>query len=55
MESLILKASGEKPDFDLLEAEIPDPVPGFVIVKVSAVGLCHHDISVIDGTLSRGV
>ena len=55
MESLILKTSGEKPDFDLIEAEIPDPVPGFVIVKVSAVGLCHHDISVIDGTLSRGV
>ena len=38
MESLILKTSGEKPDFDLLEAEIPDPISGFVIVKVSAVG-----------------
>ena len=55
MDSLVLKTAGEKPDFDLVKGELPEPVSGFVTVKVGAVGLCHHDISVIDGTLSRGV
>ncbi|MEU7584542.1 Zn-dependent alcohol dehydrogenase [Streptomyces sp. NPDC041068] len=33
------------------DLEIRDPGPGEVLVAVSAAGLCHSDLSVIDGTI----
>ncbi|MEV0317060.1 Zn-dependent alcohol dehydrogenase [Streptomyces sp. NPDC050658] len=33
------------------DLEIRDPGPGEVLVAISAAGLCHSDLSVIDGTI----
>ena len=33
------------------ELEVRDPGPGEVLVKLAASGLCHTDVSVIDGTI----
>ncbi|MFF4750563.1 Zn-dependent alcohol dehydrogenase [Streptomyces sp. NPDC002514] len=33
------------------DLEIRDPGPGEVLVAVSAAGLCHSDLSVVDGTI----
>ncbi|WP_328494819.1 Zn-dependent alcohol dehydrogenase [Streptomyces sp. NBC_00414] len=33
------------------DLEIRDPGPGEVLVSVSAAGLCHSDLSVVDGTI----
>lgn len=37
------------------EVELDDPGPGEVRVKVSAAGLCHSDLSTIDGSRPRPV
>ena len=54
MKSLILKEPGEIPEFQVVDAPEPTLVPQGVIIKVAAAGVCHHDISVMDGTLKRG-
>lgn len=33
------------------DLEIRDPGPGEVLVAIAAAGLCHSDLSVIDGTI----
>ncbi|MFD6290853.1 Zn-dependent alcohol dehydrogenase [Streptomyces sp. NPDC060205] len=33
------------------DLEIRDPGPGEVLVEISAAGLCHSDLSVLDGTI----
>ncbi|MFF4564030.1 Zn-dependent alcohol dehydrogenase [Streptomyces sp. NPDC001435] len=33
------------------DLEVRDPGPGEVLVSVSAAGLCHSDLSVVDGTI----
>ena len=35
------------------ELELADPGPGEVLVRVAAAGLCHSDVSVIDGSRPR--
>ncbi len=42
----ISKAGG---DWELIERDIPEPVPGQVRVKVEACGICHSDALVKDG------
>jgi len=54
MKSLILKEPGEEPDFQIVDSPEPALIPDGVIIKVAAVGVCHHDVSVMDGTLRRG-
>ena len=54
MKSLILKEPGEIPEFQVVDVPEPTLVPQGVIIKVAAAGVCHHDISVMDGTLRRG-
>ncbi len=54
MKSLILKEPGENPELQVVDLPEPTLVPEGVIVKVAAAGVCHHDISVMDGTLKRG-
>ena len=54
MKSLILKEPGEIPEFQVVDAPEPTLVPQGVIIQVAAAGVCHHDISVMDGTLRRG-
>ena len=55
MRALTLKNPGQDP---LLVVEsVQDPVVSAnqVLVRVAAVGLCYHDIAVMNGTLTRGV
>ncbi|CAM5658129.1 Alcohol dehydrogenase OS=Streptomyces antimycoticus OX=68175 GN=SANT12839_056460 PE=3 SV=1 [Streptomyces antimycoticus] len=33
------------------DLEVRDPGPGEVLVRIAAAGLCHSDLSVIDGTI----
>ena len=35
------------------EVELDPPGPGVVLVKIAAAGLCHSDLSVIDGNRPR--
>ena len=55
MKSWVLRVPGTIPQFDIVECEIPYPTADFVLMKVAAVGLCHHDIAVMSGLLKRGV
>ena len=54
MKALILKEPGEKPDIQVVDSPEPSLTSDGVIIKVGASGICHHDISVMDGTLRRG-
>ena len=49
MKALVCRGSGEP----LRVEEIPDPVPGVgeVLVRVRAAGICHSDLSMVNGTL----
>jgi alcohol dehydrogenase len=38
---------------ELAELELDDPGPGEILVRVRAAGLCHSDLSVIDGSRPR--
>ena len=38
---------------DILERDLAPPGPGELLVRVRAAGLCHSDLSVIDGTRPR--
>jgi propanol-preferring alcohol dehydrogenase len=53
MKAMILKKLGRIEDFDLpLElAEVPIPIPkdGEILVKVSACGVCHTELDIIEG------
>ena len=40
--------SDSKP-LEIVEAELDDPGPGELLIKMSAAGLCHSDLSVING------
>src|SRR5262245_37143801 len=37
----------------IVELELDPPGPGEVLVKIKAAGLCHSDLSVIDGNRPR--
>ena len=37
----------------ITEVELDDPGPGEMLVKIGAAGLCHSDLSVIDGSRPR--
>ena len=54
MKALILKEPGAKPDIRVVDSPEPSLTSDGVIIKVAASGICHHDISVMDGTLRRG-
>jgi S-(hydroxymethyl)glutathione dehydrogenase/alcohol dehydrogenase len=49
MRALVCRGAGEP----LRVEEIPDPVPGEgeVLVRVRAAGICHSDLSMVNGTL----
>ena len=40
-------------DFQLAQVPVPEPAEGEVLVRVKAAGLCHSDLSVIDGNRPR--
>jgi alcohol dehydrogenase, propanol-preferring len=39
---------------ELLERDVPVPLPGEVLVRVRACGVCRTDLHVVDGELQRG-
>jgi Zn-dependent alcohol dehydrogenase len=43
----------ESRPLEIVEAELDPPGPGEVLVRVHAAGLCHSDLSVIDGSRPR--
>src|SRR5438105_5477182 len=55
----VLNKMGVEPPYDrsrplsIDEVELDPPGPGEVLVKVAAAGLCHSDLSVIDGNRPR--
>ena len=38
--------------FEIMELDIDDPGPGEVMLRMSAAGLCHSDLHMMDGDLS---
>lgn len=38
---------------DIVDIELDDPGPGEVLIKMTAAGLCHSDLSVVDGNRPR--
>jgi D-arabinose 1-dehydrogenase-like Zn-dependent alcohol dehydrogenase len=42
----VSKAGGP---FELVERDIPDPGPGYVLIKVQACGICHSDVFTKEG------
>ena len=55
MKSLVLRESSTVPVMEIIEVSDPVICDGEVLVKVAAAAICHHDVSVMDGTLRRGV
>jgi alcohol dehydrogenase len=56
--AVLRQAGAERPydrsrPLDLVEVELDGPGPGEVLVRVRAAGLCHSDLSTIDGTRPR--
>ena len=45
---------GSRP-LEVVELNLADPGPGELLVKVTAAGLCHSDLSVVDGSRPRPV
>ncbi|WBB68031.1 zinc-binding dehydrogenase [Micromonospora sp. WMMD812] len=50
MRALVVRGVGELPRVE--EVELPDPGPGEVRVVVRAAGVCHSDLSMVNGTLA---
>jgi alcohol dehydrogenase len=52
----VLEATGHAPPFAdarplrVMELELDPPGPGEVLVRIAAAGVCHSDLSVVDGT-----
>ncbi|SCG34402.1 Zn-dependent alcohol dehydrogenase [Micromonospora coxensis] len=50
MRALVARAVGDPPRVE--EIDLPAPGPGEVRVDVRAAGVCHSDLSMVDGTLT---
>ena len=55
MLALRLEDPGSRAPLALVEAPVPVPKAGEVLVRVAACGFCHHDLLLMTGTLRRGV
>ena len=57
--SAVLREMGAPPPYaesrplEVIEVELDPPGPGELLVRVGAAGLCHSDLSVIDGSRPR--
>ncbi|MDP2728535.1 MAG: alcohol dehydrogenase catalytic domain-containing protein, partial [Dehalococcoidia bacterium] len=53
MKAMLLRAQGpiETNPLRLAEAPDPQPGPGQILVRVSACGLCHTDLHIVEGEL----
>ncbi len=48
MRSVVVTAPGK---MELQERPIPEPAPGWVVVRVQAMGVCGTDLEILEGTL----
>ena len=55
MKAVVLRNAGPEPILEVIERPEPILKSGQVLVRVGATALCHHDISIMDGTIRRGV
>ena len=55
MKALVIDRPGDPPSLAVREVETPSPGPDDALVEVTACGLCHHDVDVMNGTLRRGI
>lgn len=55
MRALFVKTPGAVPELEIREVETPQAGADDVVLKVSAAGLCGHDVAVMTGLLRRGV
>ncbi len=61
MKAAVLRAVGQDPPyadsrpFDVGAVDLDGPGPGEVLVRVAAAGLCHSDLSVIEGKRPRAL
>jgi alcohol dehydrogenase len=59
VKAAMLRAMGAKPPYaasqplEIVEVDLDGPGRGEVLVKVAAAGLCHSDLSVVDGSRPR--
>ena len=59
VKAAMLRATGSKPPYavsrplDVVDVDLDGPGRGEVLVRVAAAGLCHSDLSVIDGARPR--
>jgi alcohol dehydrogenase len=59
VKAAMLRATGAKPPYaasrplEIVEVDLDGPGRGEVLVRVAAAGLCHSDLSVIDGSRPR--
>ena len=59
IKAAMLRATGAKPPYavsrplEIVEVDLDGPGRGEVLVRVAAAGLCHSDLSVIDGARPR--
>ena len=59
VKAAMLRATGAKPPYaasrplEIVEVDLDGPGRGEVLVKIAAAGLCHSDLSVIDGSRPR--
>lgn len=55
MKALVLSSESDSPRLQLREMPKPSIGERDVLLKVSACGVCYHDVAVVDGTLRRGI
>lgn len=55
MSALSLVEPGRPPALAMVDRPAPTPGPGEALLRVDAVGFCHHDYLVMSGVLRRGV
>lgn len=48
-----LRPYAESKPLDIVDIDLDDPGPGEVLIKMTAAGLCHSDLSVVDGNRPR--
>ena len=49
----VARPYADGPALEIRELDLADPGPGEVLVRIAAAGLCHSDLSVIDGSRIR--
>src|SRR3954470_15170232 len=55
MRAAVLRNTGDETLDVVDDMEVADPGPGEVTIKIEATGVCHSDLSGMNGTIPTGV